>query len=199
MNWTRVSSLALTLIALTLCAVALTGATYEGRQSASRHAKQIPRGRYLATICGCDDCHTPGAMFGAPGFDRRFAGSELGWQGRWGVTYARNLTPDRETGIGTWSEADIVKAIRSGVRPDGSTILPPMRWQNLSALSDEDAAALAAYLKSVPAVRHKVPDTVPPGQQVAGSIIVMPEPTVWDAPKAPPVDETMTPGGADKK
>jgi mono/diheme cytochrome c family protein len=199
MNWTRVSSLTLTSIALVACAVALTGATFEGRQSAAKHAKQVGRGGYLATICGCNSCHTPGAMFGAPDFDRRLAGSELGWQGAWGVTFGRNLTPDKETGIGTWSEANIVKALRSGVRPDGSALLPPMKWQHLSALSDEDAAALAAYLKSIPAVHHKVPDTVPPGQQTAGSIIVMPDPSLWDVPKAPPRDETMKPGGADKK
>jgi hypothetical protein len=74
-----------------------------------------------------------------------------------------------------------------------------MPWQDLSALSNEDAAALAAYLKSIPAVHHKVQDSVPPGQQVAGSIIILPGPSPWDTPKAPPTDETMKPGGADKK
>ena len=199
MNWTRVCAFTLTLAALIVSALALTGATYEGRQTAAKHAKRLERGKYLTTICGCNDCHTPGTLYGAPDFSRQFSGSDLGWQGPWGVSFARNLTPDPETGIGTWSEWDIIQALRRGVRPNGTTLLPPMRWQNFSAMSNEDAAAVAAYLKSVPRVAHKSPDDIPPGQPAVGSILMFPGLPAWDAPKAPPVDDTMKSGDEGKK
>ena len=149
-------------------------------------SKRLARGEYLTTVMGCNDCHTPGSMYGSPDFGRRLSGSELGWKGPWGVTYARNLTPDAETGIGRWSEQDIVKALRTGMRPDGSVIQPPMPWPNMTQLSDEDALAIAGYLKSVPAVTHKVPAQVPPGQPAAGSVIELPPPSAWDAPAPAP-------------
>jgi cytochrome c553 len=81
-----------------------------------------------------------------------------------GVFYGPNLTPDPETGLGTWSEAEIVTAIRTGQRPDGRMLAPVMPWMNLAALSDEDALALAAYLKSLPPVSNRVPGPVGPDQ-----------------------------------
>ena len=57
------------------------------------------RGEYLSNIMGCNDCHTPGGIYGAPDFERRLSGSELGWQGPWGVSYATNLTPVCVPGI----------------------------------------------------------------------------------------------------
>ena len=110
--------------------------------------------------------------------------SELGWQGPWGVTYPRNLTPDKETGIGSWSEEQIVHGIRTGQRPDGTQMRPPMPWPNYVGMSDADAHAVAAYLKSLPAVSHKVPDALAPGETATGgSVIVMPPPSAWDAPR----------------
>ena len=143
-------------------------------------AGKVKRGEYLATVMGCNDCHTPGAMYGQPDFSRALSGSELGWQGPWGTSYARNLTPDKETGIGTWTEAQIVTAIRTGVRPDKRMLNPPMPWQDFARLSDEDAHAIAAYLMSLPAVSHKAPGPIPPGQKVEGSVIVLPPPPAWD-------------------
>lgn len=133
-------------------------------------------GEYLSTVMGCNDCHTPGAFYGAPDFKRRLSGSEMGWKGPWGVTYARNLTPDVETGIGTWNEAQIVAALRTGMRPNGTVIQPPMPWPDFTQLTDEDAYAIAADLKSLPAVSHKVPDAIPPGQPVAGRVLEIPPP-----------------------
>ena len=144
------------------------------------------RGEYLVSIMGCGDCHTPGTLFGAPDMSRMLSGSELGWQGPWGVSYARNLTPDMETGIGLWKNSDIVKAIRHGVRPDGTALLPPMPWQAFTRLTDEDANAIAAYLKTIPAVKHKVPDKLAPEAKPTGSFIVFPAPSAWDAPKSAP-------------
>jgi hypothetical protein len=106
--------------------------------------------------------------------------------GPWGTSYARNLTPDPETGIGNWSEDDIVKTIRTGQRADGSPVLPPMPWPMYTNLSDDDAYAIAAYLKSLPAVSHKVPDKRPPGTKPEKQDWVVPEPPAWDAPRTAP-------------
>lgn len=145
----------------------------------------VQRGEVLAYTTGCQDCHTPGTFYGAPNFERQLAGSELGWHGPWGVTYARNLTPDVETGLGGWTDDEIIRALRSGVRKDGSPILPPMPWQNYARLSEEDMGALIAYLRSVPAVKHVVPARIPPGQKPTGPVLSFPPPPAWDAPKAP--------------
>ncbi len=151
--------------------------------SAAGRAAQVERGRYLVTVMGCGDCHTPGYFYGAPDPARMFSGSEMGWRGPWGVTFARNLTPDLDTGLGRWSEDEIVRAFRSGAKKDGSPVLPPMPWQDFSTLTISDAHAIAAYLMSVPAVKHRVPDIVPPGKPYTGAIIEFPPPTAWDAPR----------------
>lgn len=153
---------------------------------AMTHAEKLERGEYLTTIMACNDCHTPGTFYGAPDFDRRLSGSELGWVGPWGTSFARNLTPDPETGIGNWSEDDIVKTIRTGQRADGTEVLPPMPWPMYSNMTDEDAYAISAYLKSLPAVSHKVPDKLPPGTKPGKHDWVVPEPSAWDAPRIPP-------------
>ena len=72
------------------------------------------------------------------------------------------LSPSVED-LGTWSEADIVHALRTGTRPDGRQVAPIMPWRSYAALTDEDAAVLAAYLKSLPPVAHQVPGPVGPG------------------------------------
>ena len=178
--------LPLALIAAPALGLAIASCSGPANQSATAPAVEdsLARGRYLATVVGCNDCHTPGYFFGAPDTTRMLSGSELGWKGPWGVSFARNITPDSATGIGTWTEEQIVTAIRTGQRPDGSHILlPPMPWPDFSHLTDSDARAIAAYLKSIPAVSHKVPDMVPPGKPVKGSIIVLPAPSEWDVPK----------------
>ena len=176
-------------LALAASAVSLAsaGATAPnaGHSAASPAGKaaKIERGRYLVTVMGCGDCHTPGSFYGAPDMNRQLAGSELGWRGPWGVTFARNLTPDMETGLGYWSEDEIVKAFHSGVKNDGSPVLPPMPWQDFAGLTDADAHAIATYLMSVPAVKHKVPEIVPPGKEYKGAVIEFPPPPPWDAPR----------------
>jgi hypothetical protein len=81
------------------------------------------------------------------------------------VFYPPNLTPDRETGLGSWSEADIARAVRTGERPDGRVLAPMMPWRSYAALTDGDALAVAAYLKALPPVRHVVPPPAGPGQK----------------------------------
>jgi mono/diheme cytochrome c family protein len=119
---------------------------------------QLKRGEYLATIMDCGGCHTTGALTGKPDAKRYLAGSEVGFQiPGLGVFYPPNLTPDRETGLGAWSKDDIVKAVRTGVRPDGRQLVPVMPYPHYSKLTDPDAQALAAYLKSLKPVQHAAP------------------------------------------
>lgn len=145
--------------------------------------QMLQRGEYLVTMSGCDDCHTPGGLYGAPDRSRRLSGSELGWKGPWGISYPRNLTPDATVGIGRWTEDDIVRAIRTGKRPDGSMLLPPMPWPNYAKMTDADAKAIAVFLKSIPAVAHAVPATKPPDAVAEGAFLALPPPPHWDVPK----------------
>ena len=80
------------------------------------------------------------------------------------MVYPSNLTPDRETGIGAWTSDDIVNIIRRGVDPSGRRHLSVMPWPAYGKLTDEDAYAIAAYLKALPPVGHEVPANVRPGQ-----------------------------------
>lgn len=125
-------------------------------------ADPVERGRYLATIMDCSGCHNTGA-FGPKPEDGYLAGSDTGFEiPGMGIFYPPNLTPHPENGIGAWSEADIVKAIRTGARPDGRILAPIMPYNNYGKLTDADAAAVAAYLKSLPPAEHKSPAPAQP-------------------------------------
>jgi mono/diheme cytochrome c family protein len=118
---------------------------------------QIERGRYLVAITGCTDCHTPGALLGRPDSARFLGGSDVGFDiPGLGVFVGRNLTPDPETGLGKWSDDEIVAAITTGIRPDGRHLAPAMPWPGLSKLTRTDALAIVAYLRSLPAVHNDV-------------------------------------------
>jgi len=118
----------------------------------------VKRGERQARIMDCQGCHTTGALTGKPDPAMHLAGSAVGFGiPDLGVFYPPNLTPDRETGLGAWSEEDIIRAVRTGARPDGRQLVPVMPWPSYAVLTDADATALAAYLKSVPAVRHQAP------------------------------------------
>lgn len=121
----------------------------------------VGHGAYLAGLMHCVMCHTPMTAKG-PDFSKAFAGGfemalppEMGT----GTLYASNITPDPETGIGTWSEADIVKALKTMTRPDGRPIVGPMMFYAplWSQMTDDDAMAIAKFLKSLPATKNKVP------------------------------------------
>ena len=183
MRWSRLLAVAACSLGAAAAIFALTAAAPPAK---TVKQDQVKRGEYLAIIAGCNDCHTPGTLYGDPDFSRQLSGSELGWQGPWGVSYPRNLTPDVETGIGKWSKQDIVNTLRTGQRPDGSVLLPPMPWPDTSHMTESDLQALAAYLKSLPAVKHQVPNRLPPGATPTGSFIAMPAPSAWDAPRHAP-------------
>jgi hypothetical protein len=88
------------------------------------------------------------------------------WAGPWGISYAANLTPDLNTGMGIWTEEMFIQAMRTGKHMGVSRdILPPMPWQNLATLEEDDLKAMFAYLRSIPAVVNHVPDPVPPDGQ----------------------------------
>jgi len=126
-----------------------------GAQADSR----IARGKYLVDIIACGDCHTPGGLTPKPDMKRYMAGSdaEFVMPGE-GVFVPPNLTPDKATGIGTWTVDQIVAAITTGVTPSGRVLSAAMPWPDFSHLSRPDALAIAVYLKSLPPVANKVPD-----------------------------------------
>ncbi|HUN51134.1 MAG TPA: cytochrome c, partial [Candidatus Sulfotelmatobacter sp.] len=119
--------------------------------------KQVERGRYLVMLGGCVDCHTPGYFLGKPDMAHQLSGSDVGFaMPGLGVFVGANLTPDKKTGIGTWTRQQIVTALTTGVRPDKRVLAPIMPWRAFAGLSKADAFAIAAYLKSLPPVSHKV-------------------------------------------
>ncbi len=148
--------------------------------SAHAHAEgaaPASRGEYLARIMDCGGCHTAGALTGRPDPALTLAGSEVGFEvPGLGVFYPPNLTPDPETGLGDWSEADIVRAVRTGQRPDGRELAPAMPWRSYAALTDEDAAALAAYLKGLRPVRHPVPRPAGPSEKAPAPYLTITTP-----------------------
>ncbi len=119
----------------------------------------VSRGKYLVTMAGCADCHSPMGPAG-PDKSKAFAGGSffkgegLGPEGK-GIMIP-NITPDPETGIGSWTDAQIAAAIRFGQRPDGKTLRPPMLWQNYNGINDQDVQAMVAYLRTVPALKSPV-------------------------------------------
>jgi mono/diheme cytochrome c family protein len=128
---------------------------------------QVARGKYLVTIMGCGDCHTPGALLGKPDMANMLSGSDVGFEiPGLGVFVGRNLTPDKETGLGNWSNEQIVTAVTTGKRPDGRILSPAMPWPNFTGLTPGDAQAIAAFLKSLPPVKHLVPGPFGPTEKV---------------------------------
>ncbi|HWQ92752.1 MAG TPA: c-type cytochrome [Clostridia bacterium] len=169
---------------------AIGGMALATRSGAENDAKKIARGKYLVTFGGCSDCHTPiqmGPKGPQPDMSRFLAGHPedanyppppklaegpwfavvggmTAWSGPWGVSYAANLTPDTNTGIGTWTEDIFIEAMRTGKHYGvARDILPPMPWQSVAVLTEEDMKAVFAYLKSLPAIRNQVPQPEPPG------------------------------------
>lgn len=177
-----------TVLLLTLAGVSLTGLLLAAKSPKDAQAARIARGKYLVTFAGCNDCHTPLKMTDkgpVPDFTRMLSGHpadmklpppELkpgpwfaatagmtAWAGPWGVSYAANLTPDRNTGLGIWTEDMFIQAMRTGKHMGaGRDILPPMPWQGVATLNDEDLKAVFAYLRSVAPVSNQVPAPVGP-------------------------------------
>ena len=153
---------------------------------------QIERGAYLVTLAGCDDCHSPKVMtpkgpetdmtkrlsgqpadakvpeipagvLGPEAWVALTNGHFTAWAGPWGISFARNLTPDVATGLGSWTEEIFIKAIRTGKdMGEGRDILPPMPWPNFAQMTDADLKAVFAFLHSLPPISNAVPDPISP-------------------------------------
>jgi mono/diheme cytochrome c family protein len=156
----------------------------------STGSAQIERGKYLVTVGGCNDCHTPlkmGPKGPEPDMDRMLSGhpesfpiesgatpasdrwmmtaaaTGTAFSGPWGVSFTANLTPDQNTGLGIWTEDMFIKALRTGRHMGASReILPPMPWFNYGQMTDEDLKAVYAFLRSIRPIHNRVPTPLPP-------------------------------------
>jgi mono/diheme cytochrome c family protein len=146
-------------------------------RAAGRQSDPLERGRYLVNAMLCPLCHTPiSPDTGAYLTDRFLAGGMRVSAYPWGVWYSRNLTSDPRTGLGRWSEDDIVMAVTRGFTPDGRRLDPfAMPWTWFSHLTETDARAIAVYLKSLPPVVNAVParERVWPTEAVGGKLLVL--------------------------
>ena len=107
----------------------------------------VVRGGYLFKVASCAFCHNPDGS----------GGQKISWR-PFGTLWTRNITPDRETGIGGWSDTAIATAIRSGITPDGRTLhWQGMIWDHASNWDEEDIRSIVAYLRRIPPVRHAIP------------------------------------------
>jgi len=139
----------------------------------------VERGKHLVTLSLCTDCHTPGYLRGTPDTERFLGGSETGFEiPGLGVFHGPNLTPDAATGLGNWTEEEIVTAFTTGVRPDGRNLAPIMPFHAFASFPHEDALAIAAYLKSLPPVVNEIPGPFGPNESPTGFVmkVVPPEP-----------------------
>jgi len=133
---------------------------------------QVERGKYLVELLGCGSCHTDGALEGAPNMEMALAGSGIGiaytsplGEKYPGIVYPPNITPDEKTGIGDLSDRQIENAVRAGYGRHADRRITVMPWQAYAKITSEDAKAIVAYLRSVKAVSHRVPDEVEPGKK----------------------------------
>jgi hypothetical protein len=171
---------------------AFAGAVSDSRPSTAvpPNAARIERGAYLVKTMGCHDCHTPWKM-GPNGPEQDMsraltghpqdlvlppapvlppgpwtwvaAGTNTAFAGPWGVSFTMNLTPDPETGLGSWTEEMFIQAMRTGRHEGkGRPIKPPMPYFVVANLNDEDIKSLFAYLQSLKPVRNRIPQTIDP-------------------------------------
>ena len=181
-----------------LACIALAAGSFFTRAHAAVAADATERGRYLVTIAGCNDCHTPlrlGPNGPEPDMTRMLSGhpeslpvtapapsptqdpwmvtvaaTNTAWSGPWGVSFTANLTPDAETGLGKWTFRNFKDTIRSGRHLGrGRPILPPMPIPMYKHLTDADLEAVFAYLQSIPAISNRVPEPLPPLLPVAAT------------------------------
>jgi mono/diheme cytochrome c family protein len=111
---------------------------------------KVKKGFYLATIAHCMECHTPMDK-GMRQWDTRLGAGGFDFPGPWGVSTSRNITQSKDKGIGAWSDAEIKRAITTGIRKDGSHLKPPMGFHYYATLTPDDLDAVVAYLRTVPA------------------------------------------------
>lgn len=176
---------------------ALAASSEESRLDTAAPNEKVERGKYLVTIAGCNDCHTPLKMGPAgpePDISRMLSGhpetmdlppaptlpagpwlvtvaaTNTAWSGPWGVSYTANLTPDSETGLGKWTLRNFMDTLRTGRHMGrGRAILPPMPIPMYKHFTDQDMDAIFTYLRSIPAVKNRVPEPLPPVASTAST------------------------------
>ena len=116
---------------------------------------KVACGEYLAKIGHCIECHTPQVKGGRRDWNRTGAGGQK-FHGPWGESVGSNLTPDKSTGIGNWTDAQIKRAIAKGIRADGTKLRPPMPFRYYATIKDDDLDAIVAYLRSLKPVTNAV-------------------------------------------
>ena len=164
-------------------------------EQAPAYTPSVEHGAYLVRTMGCHDCHTPwmmGPKGPEPDMTRALTGhpsdlkmpappqlppgpwawvaaaTNTAFAGPWGVSFTANLTPDKETGLGDWTEEMFIKTMRTGLHQGkGRPMLPPMPWSVYGQLTDNDLKDLFAYLRSLEPVHNRVPAPIDPteGQQ----------------------------------
>lgn len=123
---------------------------------------RIERGRYIFTLSDCDGCHSEHdttklympVVLGSRGKGEVFPAADMP-----GQVVVPNITPDKETGIGNWTDGEKIRAIREGVDKDGKALFPLMPYEQFRHMSDDDVQSLVAYLNSLPAIRNPLPPT----------------------------------------
>lgn len=167
-SWVTVVIVAAAIGAVTYVYAAFPRARPASRRVIERTPERIARGRYLVqNVAVCVGCHSrrdfdlfgmpivgrPGGGWG----DRRRGGLPMRIDGLPGDLYPRNITPDRATGLGAWTDGEIVRAIREGVSRDGSALFGLMPYEDYRHMSEEDVASVVAFLRTMEPVRQRVP------------------------------------------
>ena len=144
--------------------------------SAQQANTPVERGRYLVRITGCHDCHSPKVQGMTPNLDLALSGRPAStqlptetktevhaspdltaWTGPWGYSIAANLTPDAATGLGTrYTEASFITTMRTGKKPNGTPVMPPMPSDVYQNMTDDDLKAIFAYLKTIKPIKNAV-------------------------------------------
>jgi mono/diheme cytochrome c family protein len=138
--------------------------------------KRVDRGSYLINaVMACDNCHTPRGRNGLD-MQRRFSGGSEVWDTREYTVRGSNITPDRATGIGSWSDNDLKRLLTEGMRPNGVRVAPQMPYRMYEVLTPSDLDAVVAYVRNVSPVRNKIPAPVYKTSTYAG-------PTISSAPE----------------
>jgi hypothetical protein len=158
---------------------------------------QVARGQYLVSTSGCHDCHTPfkpGPNGAEPDMTRALSGhpqslvmppapqlpagpwlvtmaaTNTAFAGPWGVSFTANLTPDADTGLGQWTLKNFMDTIRTGRHMGrGRPVLPPMPIPVYNNFTDADLEAVYSYLRTIPPIKNRVPEPLPPAQKTAGN------------------------------
>ena len=186
-------SLSVLMVALCIFQIQCTNMQEHKKSNEMTREEMIARGKYLVTVVGCNDCHTP-KIFTAlgpvpdttkllsgypansplpqmdtaaihPGYWYLASPDLMAWVGPWGISYTANITPDSSTGISAWTEENFVGAIRTGKHlgmKGGRDILPPMPWNWMALMTDDDLKSIYQYLRTIPRISNQVPAPVSP-------------------------------------